>query len=286
MKRLSPVLCALSFCIVISAAAARAQYMPLPTDVQPGAADANVKLPEFDVVSVCENKSDSGMMRWMYTPDGISITNLSIKNLIASAYNIKPYLISGGPSWVNSTGFDVQAKVAAEDVPLFKKLPATQRGLMLRKLLTERFHLAVHIENKTLPVYNLEVASSGPKLTATAPDPPPSPDVDPSDKPKMRGRITMGSGFVKLEDMPVSGLVNQLGYALDRPVIDKTGLTGKYDFSLKWKPDNQPASDSGSGEDLPDIFTAVQEQLGLKLEPSKGPVDTLVIDHVEMPSAN
>lgn len=286
MKPLSPVLCALSLSMVISAASARAQYMPLPTDVQPGAANAHVKLPEFDVVSVRENKSDSGMMRSMYTPDGISVENFSLKNLLASAYNIKPYLISGGPSWINSTGFDVQAKVAAEDVPLFKKLTATQRGLMLRKLLADRFHLTVHIETKTLPVYNLVVATNGPKLTAAAPDPPPSTDVDPSEKPKMRGRMSMGPGMLKLESMPLSSLIDQLGYALDRPVIDKTGLTGKYDVSLKWRPENQAASDSSSGEDVPDLFTALQEQLGLKLEPAKGPVDTLVIDHVEMPSAN
>jgi uncharacterized protein (TIGR03435 family) len=92
--------------------------------------------------------------------------------------------------------------------------------------------------------------------------------------------------MVKLQDMPISAVANQLGYALNRTVIDKTGLTGKYDLSLKWRPDNQPPSDNSSGDDLPGLFTAVQEQLGLKLEPSKGPVDTLVIDHIEMPSEN
>ena len=273
-------------CMFLAAPFARAQYMPLPTDLQPAGVDPNIKLPEFDVVSVRENKRDSGMMRSQYTPDGINIENLSIKNLIASAYNIKHYLISGGPSWVDSAGFDVQAKVAAEDVPLFKKLPATQRGLMLRKLLIERFHLAVHTETKTLPVYELVVASGGSKLKPAAPDPPPPPDADPSDKPKMTGRISMGSGMVKLERMPLSSLADQLGYSLDRPVIDKTGLAGKFDLSLKWRPDNRPPSDNGSDDELPSLFTAVQEQLGLKLESSKGPVNTLVIDHVEMPTEN
>lgn len=286
MKHPVPILCALSLCTVLATSPARAQYMPLPNDLHPGSADANVKLPEFDVVSVRQNKGDSRMMRWQYTPDGINITNLSVKNLVASAYDIKQYLISGGPSWVDSTGFDVQAKIAAEDVPVFKKLSPTQRSSMLRKLLTERFHLAVHIETKTLPVYNLVVASGGSKLTASAPDPPPAPDADPSAKPKPRGWITMGSGVVKLDDMPLSGLLNQLGYSLDHPVIDKTGLTGKYDLSLKWRPDNQPPSDGGSADELPGLFTAMQEQLGLKLEPAKGPVDTLVIDHIEMPTAN
>ena len=284
MKRPSPILCAPFLCIVMAAPCARAQYMPLPTDVQPGEADANVKLPEFDVVSVRENKGDSHMMQWRYTDDGIIITNLSLKNLIASAYNIKQYLISGGPSWVDSSGFDIQAKVAPEDVASFKKLRLAQRGLLLRKLLVERFHLAAHTETKTLPVYDLVVASGGPKLKAAAPDPPPSPDADPSDHPKPRGMISIGPGMITLDDVPLSVLTNQLGYALDRTIIDKTGLTGKYDLSLKWRPDNQP--DSGSSDELPDLFTAVQEQLGLKLEPSKGPVETLVVDHVEMPSAN
>jgi uncharacterized protein (TIGR03435 family) len=235
---------------------------------------------------VRENKGDSGMMRWMYTSDGINITNLSIKNLIASAYDIRQYLISGGPSWVDSTGFDVQAKVAAEDVPLFKKLSPAQRGFMLRKLLTERFHLAVHTETKTLPVYDLVVANGGPKLTASAPVPPPPPDADPSDRPKPRSWMSMGNGMLKLENMPLSSLANQLGYSLDHPVIDKTGLTGKYDLSLKWRPDNQPPSDNSSDDQAPGLFTALQEQLGLKLESSKGPVATLVIDHVEMPTEN
>ena len=263
---------------------AHAQYMPLPTDVQPPAADTNVKLPEFDVVSVRENKSNIRMMQWMYTADGLNMINLSIKNLIASAYDIKQYLISGGPSWVDSTGFDIQAKVAPEDVPALKKLTAAQRGLMLRKILAERFHLAVHIETKTLPVYDLVLAAGGPKFKPSAPDPAPSPDADPSDKPKPRGWISMGDGMVKLQDMPLSGLANQLGYSLERIVIDKTGLTGKYDLSLKWTPVNEPPSTDP--DPPPDIFTAVQEQLGLKLEPTKGPVQTLVIDHVEMPTEN
>ncbi len=277
--------------MILAAPSAPAQYMPLPTDVHPAGADANVKLPEFDVVSVRENKGDSHIMQLRYTDDGFTIKNLSVKNLIAGAYNIKQYLISGGPSWVDSTGFDVQAKVAPEDVAVFKKLPPTQRGVLIRKLLVQRFHLAVHIETKILPVYDLVVANGGAKLTASAPDPPPPTDADPSDKPKPRGWVMMSPGMVKLDEMPLSALANQLGYTLDHPVIDKTGLTGKYDLELKWTPEDSTTStgsDAGKSDQdtAPGIFTAVQEQLGLKLEPSKGPVQTIVIDHVEMPTAN
>jgi uncharacterized protein (TIGR03435 family) len=260
--------------------------MPLPTAVLSESKDADVKLPEFDVASVKENKNDSHIMRWMYTADGIRITNLSLSNLIADAYNIRQYLISGGPSWVNSAGFDLDAKVDATDVETYKKLSPAQHRLMLQKLLADRFHLAAHIETKTLPVYDLVVAGSGSRLKASAPDPPPPADANPSDPPKPKGMIRMGAGRLELQDMPLGAFIEQLGYAVNRTVINKTGLTGKYDLSLKWTPDDQEPADSSPDNQAPHLFTALQEQLGLKLEPSKGPVDTLVIDHVEMPTEN
>jgi uncharacterized protein (TIGR03435 family) len=275
----------LSVCLAPSTVLA-AQNIPLPSAVQSESQDANVKLPDFDVVSVKQNKREDGMMRWMSTADGISITNLSIPNLVAFAYNVKEYLISGGPSWMKSTSFDVDAKVAAPDVATFKKLSAAQRRLMLQKLLAERFHLVVHLETKTLPVYDLLLASGGSKLKPAAPDPPSPPDADPADPPKPRGMLRMGPGMLELEDMPLSSFVEQLSYSVNRTVINKTGLTGKYDLNLKWTPDDQEPTDSSSDNQAPHLFTAIQEQLGLKLEPSKGPVDTLVIDHVEMPGDN
>jgi uncharacterized protein (TIGR03435 family) len=287
MKRLS--FCTISLSLVLAAPLARAQSMPLPNVVISEGKDADVKLPDFDVASVKQNKGDSGMMRWMYTSDGISLTNLSLKNVIASAYDVKQFLISGGPSWVNNISFDLDAKVAASDVETFKKLSPAQRRLMLQKLLAERFNLAVHFETKTLPVYDLVIATGGPKFKPAAPDPPaPSPDADPSDHPKPRGGLSMGKGMLKLQDMPFSSFVSQLGYAVDREVIDKTGLVGKYNIDLKWTPDDRPGSESGlTDQDAePHLFTALQEQLGLKLESAKGPVQTLIIDRAEMPSAN
>ena len=281
-----PELCALFLSVALVSPAIRAQNMPLPSAVLSESKDADVKLPGFDVASVKENKSDSHSMRWMYTADGVSMTNLSLANLIADAYNIKQYLISGGPSWVNSDSFDIDAKVDAADVGTYKKLSPAQHRLMMQKLLADRFHLAAHIETKTLPVYDLVVASGGSKLKPAALDPQPPPDTNTSDPPKPRGMIRMGRGTVELQDMPFGALVEQLGYAVNRTVINKTGLTGKYDLSLKWTPDDQDPADTSSDNQAPHLFTALQEQLGLKLEPSKGPVDTLVIDHVEMPTAN
>jgi uncharacterized protein (TIGR03435 family) len=286
MKHLFPALCALPLSIVLAAPFAPAQSIPLPGAVMPEGKDANVKLPEFDVASVRENKSDNGMMSWRYTPDGITTINISLANLISDAYNVKQYLISGGPSWVKSTGFDVHAKVDADDVATFKKLSPAQRRLMLQKLLADRFHLALHIETKTLPVYDLVIASGGSRLKPAAPDPPPPADANPSDPPKPRQMMRMGPGELELQDMPLTTFVEQLGYSVNRTVINKTGLTGKYNLSLRWTPDDQDPADNGSDNQAPHLFTALQEQLGLKLEPSKGPVDTLVIDYVEMPTAN
>lgn len=273
--------------IFLAASFARAQNIPLPSVVISETKDADVKLPDFDVTSVKQNKGESSMMRWQYTADGISLMNLSLTNIVASAYNVKQYLISGGPSWINSTSFDVDAKVAPDDVASFKKLSPSQRRLMLQKLLADRFHLAVHFETKPLPVYDLVIAQDGPKFKAAAPDPPPPPDADPANPPKPKGMLRMGPGMVNFQDMPMSAFVAQLGYAVGREVIDKTALTGKYDLELRWTPDNSPAtSETEKADAPPNIFTALQEQLGLKLEASKGPVQTLVIDHVEMPSAN
>jgi len=286
-KLLSPALYALFLPVVFVPAIVRAQNIPLLSAVQSEGKKADVKLPDFDVASIRQNKGEGHMMRWVYTPDGISITNLSLANIITSAYDVKKYLISGGPSWTDSIGFDLDAKVAASDVETFKKLSPAQRRLMLQKLLAERFHLAAHIETKTLPVYDLVIANGGSKLKVSAPDPPPPADTNPSDAPpKPRGMMRMRPGGLELEDLPLSSLVTQLSYAVNRTVIDKTGLTGKYDLSLKWTPDDQDPADASSDNQAPHLFTALQEQLGLKLEPSKGPVDTLVIDHVEMPTAN
>ena len=285
MKLLS--LSALSLSLLLAAPSPRAQSLPLPSSVISETRDADVKLPDFDVASIKQNKGDSGMMRWSYTPDGISLMNLSLSNVISSAYNIKPYLISGGPSWVKNIGFDIDAKVAATDVDTFKKLSPNQHRLMLQKLLTERFNLAAHTETKTLPVYDLVIAPGGPKFKPAAPDPAPSADADASDHPKPRGMLRMGRGTLNIQDMPINALIEQISNALGRTVIDKTSLTGKYDIDLKWTPDDHPGTESGlTDQDAPNIFTALQEQLGLKLESSKGPVATLVIDHVEMPSQN
>jgi uncharacterized protein (TIGR03435 family) len=264
----------------------------------PPAAKEDVKVPAFDVVSIKPNKSDNGMMRIMFKPDGYSATNVSTKLLIQTAYGIREDLISGAPGWAESVRYDFDAKVAGPDVDALKKLSPEQRRSMLQPILTERFKLKVHTEIKQLPVFELVVAKGGPKLKEAAPDARYANGIKGPDGVGRAGMMRMGRGQLTGQAVPVGNLVNVLSQQLHQTIIDKTGLTGKYDLELTWTPDQgsdpmfkgtdsaQQRDESATDASGPSIFTAVQEQLGLRLQSTKGPVETLVIDHVEMPSEN
>jgi len=204
-------------------------------------------------------------------------TNVPLTHLLVNAFGIRPGLISGLPAWANSLRWDVNAKVTDPDIKVMQNLSRQQEQQMLAALLADRFHLKTHIEIKTLPVYELVVAKGGPKLkvSAVAPDSAAAGDMD------VHNTDLRATG-VKLSDFAVN-----LSAPLDRTVIDKTGLTGRYDFRLQWTPDNATgAADNGAADAPPNLFTAIQEQLGLRLQPAKGPVPTLVIDHIEQPTEN
>jgi uncharacterized protein (TIGR03435 family) len=261
-------------------------------------ATEDVKVPVFDVVSVKPNKSDNGMMRIMFKPDGYSATNVSVKLLIQTAYGIRQDLISGGPGWLESAGYDFDAKVAGPDVDALKKLTPEQRRSMLQPALADRFKLKVHTEIKQLPVYEIVLAKGGSKLKeATAGDTYAN-GIKGPDGVGRGGMMRFGPGQLTAQAVPMTSLTNMLSQQLHRTVLDKTGLTGKYDLELNWTPDQGadpmfkgPEGSPQRGDAAPDssgpsIFTALQEQLGLKLQSAKGPVETLVIDHVEMPSEN
>jgi uncharacterized protein (TIGR03435 family) len=264
----------------------------------PPSATEDVKVPVFDVVSVKPDKSVSGMIRVMAKPDGYSATNVSLKMLLQGAYGIREDLISGAPGWVDSARYDIDAKVAGPDVDTLKKLSPEQRRSMLQPLLAERFKLVVHTETKQLPVYELVVAKGGSKLKEATPGDPYANGFKGPDGAGRGGMIRVGRGQLTAQGVPTSSLANMLSQQLHKTVIDKTGLTGKYDLELNWTPDQgaEPMFKGNDGslqraEPAPDpsgpsIFTAIQEQLGLKLQSAKGPVETLVIDHVEMPSEN
>jgi uncharacterized protein (TIGR03435 family) len=203
-------------------------------------------------------------------------TAVPLRTLIMEAYRVRDFQILGGPNWINDDQWDIEAK-APSDV-LFTWTESENPYLagplarMLQTLIEDRFQLKLHREAKQLSVYELTVARGGPKLRRSA------------DQIKTRVSETkLGAGFVDVPGQPFRNFVYFLGRQLDRPLIDKTGLQGLYDVTLRWTPEPTEAS---RPSDLPTLFTAVQEQLGLKLESSKGPVDMFVIDSVQRPSEN
>jgi len=236
-------------------------------------------LPVYDVVVI---KLDNSLLHGTSVDmdeDTFRAKNVSLKHLLVNAYGIREGLMFGLPGWADSSRFDVTAKVADTDLRAFRSLSREQRQAMLAALLVDRFHLKIHTEIKTLPVYELVVAKGGPKLTATVVPPPDTKNLDPLGL----GNLDVQGTNITAAGVTLSDLAGNLSFPLDRTVLNKTGLTGRYDFQLRWTADGASA---GATDAPPDLFTAIQEQLGLKLQAAKGPVTTLVVDHVEQPTAN
>ena len=181
--------------------------------------------------------------------------------------------------------FDINAKIVDMDAGKLKKLTLEERRAMLQQLLENRFHLKVHRQTEVLPLYEMVVAKGGPKITPVEPVGP-DPDADKNKKVKGmdRGNMSVSDKQLITHEASLDRLALSLSSKLGRTVVDKTGLTGKYDLSLTWSPDDGSTAESDSS--APSLFTALQEQLGLRLQPAKGPVETLVVDHIEMPSEN
>ena len=231
--------------------------MPLPTS--------------YDVVSVRPHKDDPAVGSWWRTtPSGFSAIT-SVRGLIMSAYNlIMLDQISGLPEWAEREDFEVEGKLDADTVEAFRKLSRAeqnkQRQLMMKSLLADRFKLKVRVEMKDLPVYNLVVAKNGIKMKEASPS--------------ENSGYSMGLGRIDGKSMEIEALGASLSNPAGRKIIDKTGLTGKYQVALTWAWDDDP---NATG---PSLFTALEDQLGLKLEPAKAPVDVVVIDHIERSSEN
>jgi uncharacterized protein (TIGR03435 family) len=274
-----------SISLALSLPFARGQeQMPVLTNTDPKAVSSGLKVPDFDVATVKKNKSGSGMMSISMKPDGFACENIPLQTLIAQAYGIKQDLISGGPAWVTSEGFDINAKVAGPDVATYAKLTQAERQSMLQALLADRFHLKLHRETKILPIYELVIAKGGARLKPLPPIDPAAEEAKAPEDRRANGATTTGPGEYTGEGVVLASLANNLAYVVHRTVTDNTGLTGIYNINLKWTPEDEPP-EAGT-EAGPSIFTALQEQLGLKLQPSKGPVETLVIDQADPPSEN
>jgi uncharacterized protein (TIGR03435 family) len=253
--------------------------------------DLNTRIPNFAVSWVKPTGVKDGRWRLAPTADGWSALDVSVLQMVKEAYAIdQDDRIQGAPSWLSTEKFDFEAKVDDADIRAFQALHFEQECVMLQRLLADRFSLALHFETRQLPLYVLTVAKGGPKMHESPPDP-----NDPIIQHGMGGLIRKSNGHqwaVEKETMPA--LARFLTLVLGNPVVDQTGLTGRYDFELDWAPDaslNMSAANNSPPPTPavpagPSIFTAVKDQLGLRLESQKGPVQVLVIDHVAQPSPN
>lgn len=255
--------------LAVALPSARAQ-----TAGAPPAAIAEAKQPAYDVFTIKPNKSGSGSSHTHSGGDSFTATNITVKQLLQQAFSIRQDLIFDVPSAIDSPRFDIQAKVVDPDLDAIKKLSSKQYGAMLLPLLTECFHLKTHPETRILPVYELVVVPGGPKFKPAASD--------------AHGADTSVNGKSDHTDLTARNLsmalfAEVLSDQVQRTVIDKTGLAGNYDLTLQWSRED---SRDTNVDTAPSIFTALPEQLGLKLQPAKGPVVTLVVDHVEMPAVD
>jgi uncharacterized protein (TIGR03435 family) len=250
---------------------------------------------KFEVASVKLNQSGSQRSPSVILPGGrFTATNNTVRALILNAYDQMPlYLLSGGPSWIDSEAYDVDALPADGTIP-----PDVQghelwerTRTMLRALLADRFHLEMRRETKEMSLYEISVAKNGPKLTKSVRDCGAGIDACHGFSGNPRRLSAMG--------VDMSDLASTLAGYVGRPVLDKTGISGVYDFLLQWNVfygRQRPAEETPGGpsregpmpdaDSLPDLATALDQQLGLKLESGKGPVETFVIVNVERPSEN
>jgi uncharacterized protein (TIGR03435 family) len=260
--------------------------------------------PSFDVISIKPDTSGSMGIRLDIQPGGtFRAEGVPLKLLMQEAYDVKESQIIGAPAWFNTDKYNIEAKADEATAAEMKNLAPDKRKdkmmLMIRSLLVERCKMNVHQDTKEMSILSMLVAKNGPKLKASAP--PDMSAVDPAPVPGPNGPrqgMRMGRGEIKGNSVGMEMLANILSRQLGRTVVDNTGLTGVYDFELKWTPDeNQgqmfraPGGDTAAAPPAvqtagPTVYTAIQEQLGLKLEATKAPVAVWVIDHVEKPSAN
>jgi uncharacterized protein (TIGR03435 family) len=252
--------------------------------------DTAVDLAPFAVASIKEvAAADSDPSDMRFADDGVYLRAVRVAWIVVQAFSPQPTIsieddrILGLPHWTKSERYDVEAKVGDEDVPKWKALSLAQQRVALRSVLVKRFNLQFHHETRERPTYSLVVAKNGPKLHKVQPGETYPNGVTGPDSAGGRGAAIVTPGKIVLPRSSLSVLANLLSsQGLSHPVVDKTGLTDIYDITLRWSPEDIGSSDAS----LPSLFTALQEQLGLKLEYNKNPIDVIVIDHIEKPSAN
>jgi len=216
---------------------------------------------QFEVASIKRSDPDHVGVQTFFSPGGrFSALTAPLKSLVCFAYQLRDHQVAGGAGWVETEPFDITAKAEGE-------ASYDQLRLMVQALLADRFQLKFHRETREQPVYSLVVAKGGPKVQEA----------------KSAGRgVGIGArGRLNGNGADMATFASALAGKLGRSVVDRTGLKGVYDFVVTWTPDEEQVNAPG-----PSLFTAMQEQLGLKLESTKGPVEVLVIDHAARPSEN
>jgi bla regulator protein blaR1 len=254
---------------------------------------AFAQTPAFETASIRPTPPDSqcsnGSIIEPLPGGGLRVECVGLKSLLTWAYEVQNYQVSGGPSWMAAESWNILAKPAAPEGPQdgpaeYAKMNDTQRTRYmaiirqrLQALLADRFQLVLRHESREQTVYALTIAKNGPKLKESADQ-------------SVSGFLKRGRGNITGKGAQMETLVKFLAIDVLRPVADETHLTAHYDFTLDWTPDRPasatPGAETASDPTGPTIFTAIEEQLGLRLESRKMPVDTLIIDRIEKPSEN
>src|SRR5215467_3731486 len=225
--------------------------------------------PSYHVVSIRRTQSIEAAVRELVTFDQFSATNVTLQKLIQGAYGIQQDQVSGGPEWLTTEKYDIEAMVDKTTSEQLKKLNESQRlevpGRMMRALLADQFKLRLHRESRNLSVYALIVAKNGVKFQAT------TMQQQTADSNGGAGRIFVGPSQFSGQGVPLALFAGFLGQQLGRTVLDRTGLAGNYDLALQWQANE-------------DLAPAIQEQLGLELVAQEAPMEVLVLDHAERPN--
>ncbi len=234
-------------------------------------------LPTFEVISIRQNLDPNSHFSLRFTPDGFSARNCRLRTLLIMAFDLRDDRLLVNLPHEKEAFYDVEAKVAEADLPRVKQLSDVQKHAMLQSILMERFHLKYHAITKELPVYALVIDKHGLKLANSKPNA--AGKIEPDMQ--LTGRYTVVATGWSAEDF-----FQFLAEMSGRYIVNRTGLTGRYDFTLRCAPDPSTDSRQDVQWDGPVIFTALREQLGLALEPSTATLDAIMIDHVEAPTPN
>jgi len=257
----SPVAAVLSFAAAISLAQTPAPAVPVTADAHLSFAAATIK--PHDPNDPCR-----GCSGFNAEGDRMKIHNKSVSSIMQVAYAINPRQIVGAQDWCFNETFDIVGTTDTQG-----ELTGPQFQALLQNLLADRFGLKFHHDKRDLPVYAIQIAKGGPKFKPAGP----------SEQPDSDDNRNGQDETISLISASLNDFTMRMQLFVDRPVVDQTRLTGKYDFALHYTVDETRTSDPNAP---PALFTAIQQQLGLKLQPTKAPVDVFVIDHVEQPSAN